>query len=153
MKLMLVRTKFQVSEITEAKSATIRRIQNNLEDWNKQLEEIVEKKERDGRQYNSYLSDHLILLLDTIVQSEVEKRDAEIEDLKKKYSVEMKLRMKVEKKCDNMAKQLVSSYIYTIKMYCQLHGLHNKQKITEEELDQHKQQVIILLQLHVLLGS
>lgn len=112
---MLVRTKFQVSEITEAKSATIRRIQNNLEDWNKQLEEIVEKKERDGRQYNSYLSDHLILLLDTIVQSEVEKRDAEIEDLKKKYSVEMKLRMKVEKKCDNMAKQLVSSYIYTIK--------------------------------------
>lgn len=37
------------NNITEAKSATIRRMQNNLEDWNKQLKEIMEKKERDGR--------------------------------------------------------------------------------------------------------
>lgn len=36
------------NNITEAKSATIRRMQNNLEDWNKQLEDIMEKKERDG---------------------------------------------------------------------------------------------------------
>lgn len=85
-------------------------MQNNLEDWNKQLEEIMEKKERDGRS-NCYFSDFIIILfLDTIMQSEIEKRDAEIDNLKKKYSAEIKLRMKVEKKRDNIAKQLVSVY-------------------------------------------
>ena len=34
--------------IAEAKSATIRRMQGNLEDWNKQLKEIMDKKEKDG---------------------------------------------------------------------------------------------------------
>lgn len=40
----------------EAKSATIRRMQTNLEDWNEQLKDIMEKKERDGSY--SYFNDH-----------------------------------------------------------------------------------------------
>lgn len=60
--------------------------------------------------------------LDTILQCEVEKRDIEIEDLKKKHSAEIKMRMKIEKKRDNLAKQLVSINF----MITGMHVLHNK---------------------------
>lgn len=59
----------------------------------------------------------IIVILDVILQSEIEKRDADIEDLKQKYSSETKLRIKVEKKRDNLAKQLVSRRI-TIILFC-----------------------------------
>lgn len=101
-------------------------MQNNLEGWNKQLEEIMEKKERDGRS-NCYFNNFIIMLfLDAILQSEVEKRDAEIDDLKKKYSAEIKLRMKVEKKRDNITKQLVSVYLQKKVLPCNCIGLHKK---------------------------
>ena len=57
---------------------------------------------------------YIIVILDVILQSEIEKRDADIEDLKQKYSSETKLRIKVEKKRDNLAKQLVSRRITII---------------------------------------
>ena len=41
--------------MSEAKSQTIRRMQSSLEDWDKQLEEIVQKKSQYG-QYNYYYS-------------------------------------------------------------------------------------------------
>ena len=71
---------------------------------------------------SSWISDHSFL--DTIVQYEVEKRDVEIEDLKKKYSAEIKQRMKIEKKHDNIEKQLVSIHAQKCAIY-PLHGLYN----------------------------
>lgn len=50
---------------------------------------------------------------DAILQSEIEKRDAEIEDLKNKYSAETKLRVKVEKKRDNLTERLVGALLET----------------------------------------
>ena len=49
----------------------------------------------------------LSLHTDVILQSELDKRDNEIKELKEKYSAETKLRIKTEKKQDNLAERLV----------------------------------------------
>ena len=38
----------------EAKSVTIHRMQNNLQEWDKQLKEIMEKKEQNGNVRHHY---------------------------------------------------------------------------------------------------
>ncbi len=40
---------------TEAKSQTIRRMQSNLEEWDKQLQEICEKKTKNGQSQTALL--------------------------------------------------------------------------------------------------
>lgn len=47
--------------------------------------------------------------VDAILQSEIEKRDAEIEALKEKYSAETKIRVKAEKTRNSLAERLVSN--------------------------------------------
>ena len=77
--------------------------------------------------------------LDIILQSEIEKKDTEIQELRTKYLSETKLRIIAEKKGGKLAKQLVNQF-YDI-LVTIIIKLLSLQKNAEEELAEHKQQV------------
>ena len=54
---------------------------------------------------------HCIYLTDSVLQSEIKKRDSEIKDLTEKYSTESKVRTKVEKQKDQLDTKLVCTNI------------------------------------------
>ena len=61
-----------------------------------------------------------IYLTDSVLQSEIKKRDSEIKDLTEKYSTESKVRTKVEKQKDQLDTKLVCSYQY----YCRNQAMY-----------------------------
>lgn len=75
---------------SEAKSATIRRMQNNLEEWERQLKEISEKKTKN----------------DELYQSSLQNRDQEIKQLSQRLASETRLRKKTEKERDQLSGNL-----------------------------------------------
>lgn len=75
---------------SEAKSVTISRMQSSLQEWDKQLKKIMDKKSNN----------------DSICSSELATRDKKFADLEERYSTEHKLRMKAEKQRDKLTSNL-----------------------------------------------
>ena len=97
----------------EAKSQTIRRMQSNLETWDKQLEEIVQKKTQNGTKHLLLIlcSYCFIFTIDSVTRSEIEKRDYQREELTGKYNTECESRRKTEQERDTLTVELVHNYV------------------------------------------
>ena len=97
---------------TEAKSQTIRRMQGSLETWDKQLEEIVQKKTHNGRHQHcmmhKLLSVTLVYMyLDSVTRSEIEKRNHQLEELTGQYNRECETKEQTEEERDKLTLELV----------------------------------------------
>ena len=113
-------------------------MQNNLQEWDKQLEDIIKKKTKNGKakiQPNCVLS---IYNLDSVCSTELASRDQKLKDLNEKYSSEHKIRVKTEKQKDKLVVKLVSTYT----KFLNYPLCFTSQRDTEEELTDHKQQVL-----------
>lgn len=86
-------------------------MQNSLQEWDKQLKDIVDKKAKNGNLCTNHTFTTTIIttdILDTMCSSELASRDKKLQELNVKYSSEHKLRVKTEKHKDKLAAKLVS---------------------------------------------
>lgn len=112
----------------EAKSQTIRRMQSNLETWDKQLEEIFHKKAHNGMYEHMCFSlqslcgicviyrPYMILgwSPDTVARSEIDKREKKFEELTEIYNTECERRRATEQERDTLTDNLVCLHNTTI---------------------------------------
>ena len=100
---------FIVVYFTEAKTVTINRMQSNLQEWDKQIKDILEKKAKNGKCFipgkNLLIA---VYITDTLCTSELANRDQKIKELSESYSSEHKIRTKTEKQRDKLTTKLVS---------------------------------------------
>ena len=103
---------FYPQSYSEAKSQTIRRMQSNLETWDRQLEEIATKKTHNGEHavkpcVLTCLQQQSSVTAESLARSEIEKRDQQLEELTGQYNRECGIRRSVEQERENLTTELV----------------------------------------------
>ena len=83
-------------------------MQNNLQEWDKQLKTILDKKSKNGKRLMLFEHYTHIACSDSVCSSELASRDQKLMELGENYSTEHKLKQKAEKQRDKLATKLVS---------------------------------------------